>query len=415
MYHFDRTGRFVLFTEAGHAIRRGLDHRTVESRETGPMQFRQYRELTNEEKDDFLKGVYKVVKSARESAAGHEAGHETSHETSHEAGHETSDVATNVPTDEAANGVALAWIDRILSWQTRGLSKDASAFRQVYLPISILPPDQYKSLVVQLTEGCSYNRCLFCDFYRDRPFHIKSPSQLQKHLADIREFFGERLQDRTGIFLGDGNALVVPTDKLLAAMADIQAALPLATSGAQPDAANHSETGAADASLSGFSSFMDTFNLERKSLADLQAIRNAGLRTVYVGLETGSNRLREFLRKPGSVEEAVEAIARLKEASFQVGVIVLVGVGGSEFAKEHLQETVAAIARMPLGRGDLVYLSPFVEPNNQNYAQIATLDSLRPNPDISPVEEVRQWRRQLRAVTDPKVKIALYSILQHLY
>ena len=74
---------------------------------------------------------------------------------------------------------ALDALARITAWSPSRLAEDAARFRQIYKPVSILPPDQYLSIVLQATEGCSYNRCTFCTFYRDRPFRIKSPSRVR--------------------------------------------------------------------------------------------------------------------------------------------------------------------------------------------------------------------------------------------
>jgi hypothetical protein len=73
------------------------------------------------------------------------------------------------------------------------LEADAARFARIYRPVSILPPDQYLALVIQATEGCSYNRCTFCDFYRDRPFRIKSAVELRHTLREVVDFFGEAM------------------------------------------------------------------------------------------------------------------------------------------------------------------------------------------------------------------------------
>jgi radical SAM superfamily enzyme YgiQ (UPF0313 family) len=72
-----------------------------------------------------------------------------------------------------------AWLSHIAGWNWDRLEGEAGPFRNsIYKPVSILPPDQYLALVVQATEGCSYNECSFCTFYRDRPFRIKQRSRV---------------------------------------------------------------------------------------------------------------------------------------------------------------------------------------------------------------------------------------------
>lgn len=115
----------------------------------------------------------------------------------------------------------------ILGWSLEALEADAIRFRSVYLPVPILPPDQYGALIVQLTEGCSYNQCTFCRFYRDRPFRAKTSEELRAHLRAVREFFGEGLRLRRSVFLADANALVLPPARLVDAFDLLHAELPL--------------------------------------------------------------------------------------------------------------------------------------------------------------------------------------------
>ena len=359
---FDRTGRLLFLTEPGRAIRRGLDHRMVESLERP--YGRSYRDLAEVEKRELVEFVRAAVNRYLSSR--------------------------KVAGEERER------LLRVLAWTPEELAKDEANFRQVYLPISILPPDQYRTLVVQATEGCSYNRCLFCDFYRDRPFHIKSDAELAKHATDLAAFFGERLIDRSGVFLGDGNALVIPTRRLLEMIEYLRQALP--------------PTLLAD----GIATFMDTFSLERKSVKELRSLRDAGMRTVYVGFETGADDLRRFLLKQGTAEEAVAAMVALKRAGYQLAVILLVGAGGKRFAERHVKDTLAALSRLPLERGDLVYLSPFVEPEDTGYQEAISSSGI----EALSAEALRaqyEWLRQALAAMHPGIRVTLYAISQHLY
>jgi radical SAM superfamily enzyme YgiQ (UPF0313 family) len=360
---FDRTGRLLFFTEQGRAVRRGLDNRMVESIERA--EGRSYRDLNDQEKYDFVEAIRVAINGYL--------------------------LANSFVESEVS-----AKLRQIVAWTPERLANDEHEFREVYQPISILPPDHYRSLVIQVAEGCSYNRCTFCDFYRDRPFHIKSDAQMKGHLQGLLSFFGERMDDRAGIFLGDGNALVIPTERLLEIIQFIQQMLPSALF------------------QKGMATFMDTFSLERKSLTELQTLRAAGLQSVYVGFETGDDQLRDFLQKQGTTEEAINAMTVLKRAGYQLAVIVLVGAGGEEFAESHVVETLAALQKLPLTSGDMIYLSPFVEPEHTNYQQIirnAGYHALSADDLRTHYELLRQELRRMH----PLVKVSMYSILQHLY
>ncbi len=357
--HFDRTGRFVRRIWPGQVIRRGLDGRMLQVKviRHGTKTYREYLDLGETEKEAALTAAY----------------------------HEAINVLQFLHPDDP-------WIDALEHWSSVALADDKQAFQKVYLPISILPPDQYRSLVIQITHGCSYNECLFCDFYRDRKFHIKSMEELQAHIRNIKNFFGERLADRHGIFLADGNALVIPTQRLLS-MLDIMkmefasVAIP-------------------------FSTFMDTFNLKHKSSEELKTIYRRGLTKVYVGLETGSDRLRDFLQKPGTAAEAATALIRMKEAGFGLGVILLTGVGGRAFADDHLQETLDLLRDIPLTKDDAVFLSPFVEPSNSEYAGKIRSGGLAAFSQEEIDAEVFRWKQHLLGYGP---RVTLYPIEEHVY
>jgi radical SAM superfamily enzyme YgiQ (UPF0313 family) len=361
-YHFDRTGRLLFAIGPNQVVRRGLDNRVL--RVIAPpgsgVVHRKYQMLDPFEKADFYHRAYKIAQASLATLA----------------------------ADQAEQ-----WEASLGSWSPEALAADEESFRKVYFPVSILPPDQYHALVVQVTLGCSYNRCLFCDFYRDRRFHIKTTEELQLHLDRLEEFMGPRIPDRSGIFLADGNAFVVPTAKLLKMMELIRRKFGAPVS-------------------QEFYTFMDTFTVEHKTAEDLRCIYEHGLHTVYTGLETGSNRLREFLRKPGTAEEAVSVLNTLKDAGFRIGVILLVGVGGPAFADEHLHESIRTLRNIRFTSGDTVFLSPFVEPHETGYDEWIHENRLVPFTEDEIGEELNRWRRALAPLP---AKVTLYSIREHLY
>jgi len=92
---------------------------------------------------------------------------------------------------------------------------DAKRFAQVYSPIGILPPDQYLSLVVQGTTGCSFTSCTFCDLYHE-PYRVKTALEFEQHLERVRAYLGASLSlRRRSIFLGAANALAAPLPRLI--------------------------------------------------------------------------------------------------------------------------------------------------------------------------------------------------------
>ena len=106
------------------------------------------------------------------------------------------------------------------------LREDSVRFLAASGPVGILPPDQYLSLVVRVTEGCSWNACTFCSLYRDVPFRWKRPDELRAHLAALGEYFGPSIALRRSVFLGDANALCLAHDRLLPLLEAVAARFP---------------------------------------------------------------------------------------------------------------------------------------------------------------------------------------------
>ena len=250
------------------------------------------------------------------------------------------------PGAQMAEAEAMApWLERLCAWDSPALAADARRFAEVYRPVSILPPDQYMALVLQVTEGCPWNRCTFCDLYRDRPYRVRDAAELEEHLGQVRAFLGEGLRLRRSAFLADGNLLSVPGDQLLRLVDQVRGAFP-------------------EERFADLHAFCDVFGSRRLTGAELEGLASAGVRRLYVGLETGCDDLRRQLHKPGSAAQVVDGVARLRAAGIQVGVILLLGPGGAEWAARHEQETAAVLEQMPLGQGDFVYFSPLVLPRD---------------------------------------------------
>ena len=283
-------------------------------------------------------------------------------------------------------------LERILSWTPERLLAEQERFAQAYQPISILPPDQYGAVVLQATFGCSWNRCTFCTFYQDRPFSTKNARSFTEHAHKVRGLLGEGEKLRRSIFLADGNALILSNTKLRPLFSIAKAAFP------------HRE-------LYGF---VDVFTGERKSLQDWRELHELGLKRVYIGLETGHDPLLQWLNKPGGRTEAHAFITTLKEAGVQVSPILMVGVGGKSYAEAHVKDTLELIQNLPLSKGDLIYLSPFVAHEASTYVTNSQTTDVRP---LTPTEQDLQYQalRDGARRAHPQVQVALYHIQEFIY
>jgi hypothetical protein len=298
------------------------------------------------------------------------------------------------PRDHGAEAVRR--LEAIVAMDAAAQRDDAARFLAASGPIGILPPDQYLSLVVRVTEGCSWNACTFCRLYRDIPFRSKSLPELLVHLAALRAFFGPSLTLRRSVFLGDANALCLSHDRLL----PLVEAVAREFGGAAP-----------------LFSFLDAWTGQRKTVVEWRDYQALGLKRVYVGLETGDPTLLAWLGKPGAPQDAVDLVGTLHEAGIGAGVIVLLGAGGERFAAAHARRTAEVLSAMRLGPLDLVYFSEYVDDPELAYGQSAAgAADLRPLPP----ERNRELRQEILAFLRspdpaPPPRAATYDIREFVY
>ncbi len=396
---FDRTGRWIGAFLDGKNYKRGADNRAMEkwAEVDGGLKIRRRRDLSGAEQGTLVERLYQLARSTLHAMQVRQV------------------TARNEEADDlAAWAAAKTWLERITTWTPDRLEEDRTRFLQVYKPITILPPDQYRAVVLQITEGCTYNRCTFCDFYRDRPFRMKPLDEVREHIAAVQAFFGESLGLRHVIFLADANALVAPRAYLEGALEQIAASFTIAPS----DLPVEQIAGWRKAHptwFRGVYSFIDVFTGHHKSIEEFRALQERGLQRVYIGLETGNAELLGFLNKPGSPAEARELVQMIRAAGVHVGIIVMAGVGGDRFAQSHVEKTAALVSSLGLGRNDLVYISEFVEHPESDYTQRIHQEGIRP---LS--------RREVRAQMDAlrsgfhfdqasRPKVAVYDIHEFIY
>ncbi|WP_164880828.1 radical SAM protein [Aestuariirhabdus litorea] len=216
---------------------------------------------------------------------------------------------------------------------------DAERYQQIYPEdVPILPPDRYRDLVVQPATGCPNRRCHFCAFYRDRPFALLSEEAFQQQLLAIKGWLGEGVRQRNGVFLGSANALALSQRRLLGVLEHTRQLF-----GQLPR---------------GVASFWDPDFSPSRSANQWRELQQAGLKRLVVGVETGDGGLRRELGKGDDTERLTEALTVASQAGIPLGICILVGAGGEQLSDRHLENTLRWITALPLGRQDLVYLSP---------------------------------------------------------
>jgi radical SAM superfamily enzyme YgiQ (UPF0313 family) len=186
------------------------------------------------------------------------------------------------------------------------------------------PPSEAHSLLLQVTIGCSHNRCAYCDMYRDKQFRPK-PWELVE--ADLREAaaMGRRGIRSDRVFLCDGDALILSTRKLLEILAAIREHLPWVTR---------------------VGTYGDTRSVGRKSVEELVQLREAGLAIVYHGMESGDDDVLAMIDKGGARAELLTTASKLRAAGITHSVIVLLGIGGIALSEQHAANTATALTEM---------------------------------------------------------------------
>ncbi len=186
------------------------------------------------------------------------------------------------------------------------------------------PPSEAQSLLLQVTIGCSHNRCVYCDMYRDKEFRPK-PWELIE--ADLRKAaaLGSRGYRSSRVFLCDGDALILSTRRLLQILEGIREHLPW---------------------VERVGTYGDTRSVGRKSVAELEQLRAAGLGIVYHGMETGDEQVLELIDKGGTRPELIETANKLRAAGIVHSVIVLLGIGGVALSEQHAIHTAETLTQM---------------------------------------------------------------------
>ena len=371
IYTFDREGRLFSVFEKGTNYRRGLDGRIVSSTSSahGP----RWRWLDDEGRHALLSRLDSRLRYLCDACR---SGH-------------------LLPQSAAvADGIDLAKeLARVSAWDAGALDRHAARFRSAYGSVPILPPDQYMSLVLQLVSGCPWNRCTFCDLYRDRDYRVKSSEELAHHLQAVRALFGAGLSLRRSLFLGDGNLLSVPAARLLPMLQQVREAFP------EPRFQR----------LYGFSDVIKARTCDPANTRDLY---RAGLRRLYIGMETGSSALRDWLNKPGDADEVVEAVRRLRQAGISVGLIILLGAGGRQGADLHEVGTTRVLQAMDLNADDRLLFSPLRVSPTSEYARRLPSDEM-----LSESQMHKQRQRLETAVraSGGNPRAALYDISAFTY
>lgn len=175
------------------------------------------------------------------------------------------------------------------------------------------PPSEAQSLILPVTDGCSWNRCTFCEMYTapQKAFRARGEDEVLDSIRRTGALYGSQVRR---VFLADGDALVLPTRRLLAILEAIRQHLP---------------------AVHRVSSYCLARNLKKKSVAELIQLREAGLAMAYLGAESGDDEVLAKVSKGETFETTRDALDKLGAAGITRSVMILNGLGGQQLSAQH--------------------------------------------------------------------------------
>jgi radical SAM superfamily enzyme YgiQ (UPF0313 family) len=185
----------------------------------------------------------------------------------------------------------------------------------------IRPPSEADSIILQVTVGCSHNRCTFCGAYKDVRFRIK-----EEHILDTDlDFAAQYCHRQSRVFLADGDALILPHERLLGIVEKIRARLP---------------------QVRRISTYGNAKAIRSKTPEQLRTLKALGLDRIYMGLESGHDDVLFRIGKKETAQSMIAAARRVSDAGIFLSVTVLLGIGGMELSAQHAEATAEALNRM---------------------------------------------------------------------
>jgi radical SAM superfamily enzyme YgiQ (UPF0313 family) len=185
----------------------------------------------------------------------------------------------------------------------------------------IRPPSEAHSIILQVSVGCSHNKCTFCAAYKGVRFRIKDLAIINEDISFTEKYCKQQKR----IFIGDGDALIIPTDRLIEIFSNIRENLPW---------------------VNRISLYGNAKSILRKNNNDLDRLKNLGLDRIYMGLESGHGPTLKNIRKGVSAEQMIEAAGMVREAGLFLSVTVLLGIAGIAHSEIHALESGRVLTEM---------------------------------------------------------------------
>lgn len=182
------------------------------------------------------------------------------------------------------------------------------------------PPSEAYSFILRLTRGCAHNKCTYCNMYRGVPFQVLTDEEIERQIMMAKGYNAAGVRR---VFLADGDALVLSTERLLKVLATLRRVFP------------HFERA---------SSYAAPKDILRKTPEELKALREAGLTLLYYGMESGDSETLAAIKKGVDGPQSIEVGQRAIAAGMELSVMVILGIAGREGSERHALATAAALS-----------------------------------------------------------------------
>ena len=176
------------------------------------------------------------------------------------------------------------------------------------------PPSEASSLIFQVTLGCSFNKCSFCNMYRTKDYQERSWDEIKMEI----DLASMHLPESKRIFLADGDALNLPTGKMIQILDYIQQKFP---------------------KVERISCYAMPKNILEKSPEDLKKLHEAGLKMFYIGIESGSDIILKKVTKGATGQTIIRACQKAKDAGYIISCMIILGLGGKAYSRQHVEDT----------------------------------------------------------------------------
>jgi radical SAM superfamily enzyme YgiQ (UPF0313 family) len=181
------------------------------------------------------------------------------------------------------------------------------------------PPSEANSVIFQVTLGCSFNKCSFCNMYRTKEYSERPWEEIKSEIDIVSKSFPQTER----IFLADGDAINLHTEKLIQILDYIKEKFP---------------------NLQRISCYAMPKNLLQKSPEELTQLNNRGLDMLYIGIETGNDILLKKITKGATSKSIIDACDRAKRSGFIISCMIILGIGGKKYSVDHIVETARVVS-----------------------------------------------------------------------